>query len=368
MYFYKAFEVLTPSELSQIYKKSGQSGSIKAVSFMNILILILIAVFIFLGIKAYQKFRKYRKYKNDHDRFLDLCDEKNLTYHQIKILETLSRKYIIQPSLLLSSQKVFIKYALLEKKELLKNHKSSDAVYLDFETNMNAIRTALYRKKPGVGEILRSTRDIHAGTKVLMYRKKKKSLLPVKGLIYHVDNQQLLIKFDEDEKKLEVLLNSEKLYVFFNHEKDANYEFPVVILGKREIQKGDIKELHLAIDHANLKRRQRRKYIRTRVEFPLVVEKQLHEHESVPVSIQGKMLDLSEGGCCFLIKEPLKLHSVIAIKFFLNDKAIEHVLAKVVHVNQSSKGYIIHIDFLEIGSEQKEAVHFFISSHIHRRV
>ncbi len=169
-------ESIRPSELSDIFKsKGGISGYSSWSSAIPIIILIItiIILLIYLGTKFLKQLKLKRRKKKDHERFMKLCEDRNLTYHQIKILEKLAEKYDKLPSALLLNKKEFNYITLKENKYLLSKYKKNNPIYADFDSNMRHIKAVFLNRKPAGGESLHSTRDIHVGTSLIFYIKIK---------------------------------------------------------------------------------------------------------------------------------------------------------------------------------------------------
>lgn len=360
--------LVRPQELSQLFKGKAGGGAGK-ISWQAV-ILFLGAIFtVFLLVKLYQKYIEYKKYKKDRVHFLALCEEKNLTYHQTKILETLSKKYQVYPSILLSSKKKFIQIVLKESRSILSKHKNSHPVYIDFDTNIKYIRSVFHKKKPGKGQSLQSSRDIHVGTKVIVYKREKQNPHPVKGVISYMDNSSFVVQFQESEVFLKPLLESTKISVFFNHEMDANYDFATKIASMRKVKHGEQELIQLIFVHSeHLRRRQRRKMMRLRVNTPVVISEEIMDDKVIPVTIQGKMLDVSDGGACFLSQQPSQQGVLLKMEFYLDSHRLHSILAKVINTHATSNGFIYHVSFADMPNEVRQKLKLFISRHIRRRL
>ena len=98
--------------INKMATDTGASISITSDGWLTFFIIIIITTVILLAFLFGKKILLFIKAKKNRDQFLSLCEEKNLTVNQIKILENLAKKYTLLPSLLLSSQRDLINLSL----------------------------------------------------------------------------------------------------------------------------------------------------------------------------------------------------------------------------------------------------------------
>jgi c-di-GMP-binding flagellar brake protein YcgR len=154
-----------------------------------------------------------------------------------------------------------------------------------------------------------------------------------------------------------------------NHHGDANYEFPSRVIGKSTVKRGEKEEIHLAFIHSeDLRRKQRRKYIRVRVNFPVAIHQEIVEDRNVPIAVQGNMLDVSEGGCSFVAKHLIRSGVMVNMSFYLEDREMGNILAKIVHTHSSKEGFLHHVSFVELPDEVSYYIKTFVSRHARRRI
>lgn len=367
---------LSPTELSNIFKSRKSSTFSWGELVYGILILLGIAIGIYLGVKLYKRYLRYMKKKRDYSDFLRYCEEKNLTYHQMKILETLSKKYDVIPSLLLRSRKELVRVSLLESKSLLAKYPANHPVYVDFDSNMKYIKTVFAKIKPADGELINSSQDVHVGTPVIVYKRDKQDKHPVKGVIIYMDANKFVVRVQGHLNSISPLLHDqENLNIFFNHNADANYEFVSRLTTHKIVEKPEIPgqnsevEVLMAFTHsATLKRRQRRKFIRVRVDLPVVINKEILEGKTVPVLIQGKIIDISNGGCSIESPTHIVGNVIVSMTFYLGEKPIENVLGKIIRSQSANETFIHHLSFIQLADEVDAYLKHFVSQNIKRRV
>lgn len=339
-------------------------------AWITFFIIIVITTVILLAFLFGKKILFFILIKKDREKFLSLCEEKNLTVNQIKILETLAKKYKVFPSLLLSSQRDLINLSLKEGKALLARYSSSHAVYVDFNANIQHIRSVFYHKKPSYGEVIHTTKDIRTGALLILYHKNKEKPSPVKTSVLHIDNHQIAVKITENWDSAFYLINKKNISAFYNHQGDANYDFDTEILAHREVVSKNEKSIICILSHAaQIRRKQRRKFIRVRVSSPLVINHAMIGQQFVPVVIQGTLIDISEGGCCFKLKEPVQVDNVINISFFLKNQEIENVVCQILRLTAlKDSQFLCHVSFLELNDENRSNIKNFVLNNINRRI
>ncbi len=363
--------LIRPGELSEIFKRKSSSTSHSWTTILlYIFYIILIIGLLWLGLILYKRLKIHRRKKKDSEKFNKLCEDKNLTLHQIKIIQSLAKKYDKIPSILLTNKKEFSYVMLKENKFLLSKYHRSHPVYVDFDSNINYIKTVFAYKKPVGGEVLRSSRDIHSGTSVIVYRRLKGNMNPVKGVIVYMDNNKFIVRIPKKIEDVKPLLEKDiKLYIFFNHKADGNYEFETMLKSYRVIDKSDDKELVFVFEHSErLIRRQRRKYIRVRVKIPVVVNTEIFNDKNVPVSINGNIVDLSIGGFCFKSTESIPKNIITNMTFYLEELSLNNVLGKVLRVQTISDGFLHHMSFVDLNDKVHPYIKRFVSKNMKRRV
>jgi len=362
IFFGSVFGV-SPQEFSQMFSSRG--GAKVRITFDNILVFIFLVIVTFIIIKLLYVLKNYRIYKRDREKFLQMAEERNMTYHQIKIMETLAKKNNVFLTQLLTNKKLFNELVVKEKKYLRSKFSEKSKIFLDFYSNIEYINSVFYKKKPAPGEIIHSSRDIHIGTRMIIYKKSKEPY-PVKGIIVYMDNNMFILQVERKKSELSPLMN-EKVYIFFTHENDASYEFEANILDFKEVQSKEKTKTNIYISHSdNLIRRQRRKFIRVRTNIAGVITEEIFDDTKVPTSIKVTLIDISEGGACIKTDVPIKVNALVILSFYLENML--SITAKILHIKPSENNYIMHLEFVNMDESAKYIVRKFVNEHSQRRV
>ncbi|HOJ49384.1 MAG TPA: PilZ domain-containing protein [Spirochaetota bacterium] len=354
---------ITPQELSQQFSRSGSKVKI---SFESILIFIFLVIITFFIVKLLYMIKRMRIYKKDKEVFLKMAEERNMTYHQIKILETLSKKYNVFLTNILTNKKIFNELVVKEKKYLASKYTPKSKIYLDFYSNIEYVNSVFYKRKPAPGEIIHSSRDIHIGTKMIIYSRGKNPN-PARGIIVYMDNNLFILQVEKSRTELEPLISKGEVFIFFTHQNDASYEFGTSIIDTKEVISKESVKTNIYLAHSdNLVRKQRRKYIRVRTNISGVITEEIFEDTKVPTSINVNIIDISEGGACITSSEPIKKDTIITISFYL-EKMI-NITAKILSLRPNENKYIIHLEFVNIDENSKYIIRKFVNENTSRRV
>ncbi|MDR2592389.1 MAG: PilZ domain-containing protein [Chitinispirillales bacterium] len=201
-----------------------------------------------------------------------------------------------------------------------------------------------------------STRNLSVGQKMSVFAPGQRSD-PFSANVTHVGEFWFTVRLQEDFMGLVSLGGLEKTLAFLR-QGDAAYSVTVKV---REIsQSGEINFYH----STRLSRNQHRQYMRLDIDLAVkfrVIERANSFDDRLPNELlSAHTADISGGGVCLIVKEPLRVGDVIMLSIYIPGCAINDVRAKILKViaveGRTATHYRHLVQFISIEPQQREKI------------
>jgi len=160
--------------------------------------------------------------------------------------------------------------------------------------------------------------------------------------------------------------SSHKIGVYFWREDDAGYFFKTKVIEQAKHEEYPL----LYLSHtSSLERAQKRNSVRIKTDihtkyFPVAYTRDEGKNRAfiTKKGHSGKIIDISESGCCMIAGKMLKKNDRLKIDFFLTEEKRVVALGIVVHISRTNDERVkkYHILFMKIGSMTRNNILLYI--------
>jgi c-di-GMP-binding flagellar brake protein YcgR len=185
--------------------------------------------------------------------------------------------------------------------------------------------------------------------------------------VVEITRKNIVITYPAGQKAAETLAwTGRKISIFFWRAEDAGYEFETKVLEQISHEEFPL----LYISHSNnLQRKQMRKYVRVdvglRAQFSPVEVAKTEGGSKAFVSKRsylGKIIDLSEGGCCMLAGRLLKKNDRLKLDFNITAEKRVVALGLIVGVSGTGDERVrkLHIMFVKLSMQARHHILLYV--------
>ena len=313
--------------------------------------------------------RRRRTNIEQWDWFYRMCEAKDLSVEEMKILRSMIRKTKVRnPTKIFKFVKVFEKCVNNE----FRKARFTDDEREEFTEDISEIRRKLLFDRFPSGRILESTRGINPAQRVRIGFEFDGKRHYIHTWVLDTKEDAILVYIPEVKGEQEAFSAGQPVDVYFWRETDAGYMFSTTI---QDVENEPIGVLYL--NHSGeLQRTQRRHFYRLDiflpVNFRVLTDEQkkiLREERSVPFPKEekpktGEVKSLSGGGSAFISDTVMNKGEILWIEIELSESwKISNIYGKVIRCKKIFEAeYKVFAEFLLIEDSQREEIIRYVSA------
>jgi c-di-GMP-binding flagellar brake protein YcgR len=223
------------------------------------------------------------------------------------------------------------------------------------------------RKKLGFSYLphehpLISTRNIEMGQSVSIFDKKNDMLLIQNARVVLNKEFYFRVQYNPDNEESLQFFENQPLLLAFARQGDAVYGIPVAVF------KTDFNGMIDLFHTMEMKRNQLRHHVRIEVNVSVkirLVKPAKEENQSARGTVfEGRMSDVSGGGCCFVLERPFVPGDIVSLTYQLTTGAFAGIPAKVLRVSLLDGNNIIRyrhsLQFVNLEHKAQEKIIKFV--------
>jgi len=330
---------------------------LKIIILLSFIVVIIIFVVIRFGGKGGKRFPWYE--------FYSLGRKEGFNFKEIRFL----RRIVLQNKLE-KPQSIFWATKQLDCclrpsiQKIEKDEEIDENDKQDMISKLLGLRTKAEFSLPKYKKRIRETSSILPRQKLII---KEKNYGTFMAWVIEINRKYLVISKPSGQKGWEGLKwKGKKIGVYFWRQDDAGYFFETKVL--EEITHEEYPLLYLA-HSSNLQRLQKRKSIRVetniRVRFSPIIKSPKEGEKKVFVSSKsysGKIIDLSDTGCCMIAGKGLNKNERLKMDFFLTEDKQVIALGIIVNVSRTGDERVkkYHIMFLKINHASRNNILIYV--------
>jgi len=330
---------------------------LKIILLLSFLLIIIVFVVIRFGGKGGRRFPWYEFYSRGR--------REGFTFKEIGFLRRIAVQYKLEkPQSIFWSTKQLDRCLRPAIQQIDKDEEMDENDKVAMISKLLELRTKAEFSLPKYKKRIRESKSILPRQKLIIRDKNYGTFL---SWVIEINPKYLVVSKPSGQKGWEGLKwKGRKIGVYFWRQDDAGYFFKTKVL--EEITHEEYPLLY--IDHSsNLQRLQKRKSIRVETSirfrfFPLIKSPQ-EGVKKLFVSRKGytgKIIDLSETGCCMIAGKGLKKNERVKLDFFLTEEKQVIALGIIVNVSRTGDDRVkkYHIMFLRINPVTRNNILLYV--------